>query len=112
MLIYGGRSLVLSGHTEIVRGDNASEEVCPIKLERRLATPTKKIPPYHEWMWKPKGKDKSGAKLKQGVCKLCGLALEVQKFCRRCGLRLDRWGAWGNLCYLCMKDNERVGARR
>ena len=89
-----------------------NDEICPVKLERRLKFPDKKIPPYHEWRWEPKGKDRHGAKLKKGICKLCGFALEVQRFCRRCGIRLDRWGGWGSLCHLCKEDDQRVAATK
>lgn len=65
-----------------------NEEICPVKVERRLRAPTKKINPYHEWLWERNGKDGRGATLKRGVCKLCGFDLGVERFCRRCGVIL------------------------
>ena len=67
-----------------------SEEICPIKLEYRLKSPDKKFSSYHEWVWRPNGKEESGAVLKKGTCKLCGFELEVERFCARCGVILPK----------------------
>jgi len=67
-----------------------SEDVCPVKLECRLEFPDKKISPYHEWRWGNNGKEKDGAILKRGSCKLCGFTLEVERFCARCGVILPK----------------------
>lgn len=92
-----------------------SEDVCPVKVERREKSPTKRVNLYHDWHWKRLGKDKDGAELRRGICRLCGYKLPATRMCRQCGLRLDHWGSGGSLCDLCIEDDTRalqpVGAK-
>ena len=80
-----------------------SEEICPVKLERRLEFPDKKFSSYHEWRWEPNGKDGRGATLKRGTCKLCGFTLEVERFCARCGVILPKEEP-ESLCVECIEE--------
>jgi len=80
-----------------------SETVCPVKLDYRLKSPGRHFSPYHKWGWDINGKDGSGATLKRGICKLCGFALEIERFCARCGVILPDEEP-GKLCVECIEE--------
>lgn len=82
---------------------------CPEKLLIRERYPRRKITLYHEWKWERVGKDKDGADLREGVCRLCGYKVGVIRFCSRCGLRIDGpWKGEGSLCWICIGQDDRV----
>jgi len=80
-----------------------SEVICPVKLERRLRFPSKSISRDHDWAWTPNGKDKSGAILKRGICRLCGFDLGIERFCSRCRVKLPDEEPT-SLCSECIED--------
>lgn len=86
-----------------------SETICPVKLEYRLRSPGKHFSSYHEWRWERNGKDGKGATLKRGICKLCGFALEIERFCARCGVILPKEES-GKLCSECIDERVEVMA--
>jgi len=90
-----------------VAGDEVNEEVCPVKLERCLRFPTKSISRNHDFTWTPNGKDKSGAILKRGVCRLCGFDLGIERFCSRCRIRLPDEES-EPFCSECMEEQNSV----